>query len=380
MTDLSRTPPHAHAATVSRGAELLHAQQRTRALIADGLAALTRGEHVIVTGDRHSGFLGALVAAVDGLTPQAIAFMVTHGRGPLYAPIDAQRLEAVGLEVIRPATASRQRPALHVPVDVRAGTTTGLSAADRVATIRALADPSSRAEDFRVPGHVLPIGARAEGVLDRPGHTEAAVDLARLAGLSPATATASMLTEAGEIMTLPEIEAFAVAHGLVVLQIADVAAYRRDREDVIERIGEALLPIPEGRFIALGYRDRFELGEHLAMVMGDLQEPGPVMVRVHTECLAGDVFDFHGCGCRRLLRSSIDEIAEHGRGVLLYIRAPGADRARLRHMEPVISAPLEDADQRAATTAVNGVAISMLRDLGVTAERLAVEPSAESAA
>jgi len=368
--------PAVHVPTVGRGIDVLLEQQRTTRVVDEALRAIAAGKFVIVTGDRHAGFVGALVAAVDLLTAEHLNFMITHARGPVYATVDAELLGALGLEVIRPGGATKRRPAVHVPVDYRPGTTTGLSTADRVATIRALADPSSRSPDFRVPGHVLPIGGRAGGVLERPGHTEAAIDLVRMAGLTPAASTCSMLGESGMTATIEEIRAFADQHGLLVLQIADIAAYRREREAVIERLGEALLPIPEGRFVALGYRDRYESGEHLALVTGELHDPGPIMVRVHTECLVGDAFGFLGCDCRELLRESIEEIAEKGRGVLLYVRPPDGDRARLRHIEPAIPPELEHLDQQAAATAVIGVAISMLKDLGIDGDRIARESAA----
>jgi 3,4-dihydroxy 2-butanone 4-phosphate synthase/GTP cyclohydrolase II len=257
-----------------------------------------------------------------------------------------------------------------VPVDFRPGTTTGLSASDRAATIRGLVDPGSTSRDFRVPGHVFPIGAREFGVLERPGHTEAGVDLVRMAGCSPAAVTCSILAESGDTANIEEINAFAAERGLMVIKIADVAGYRREREDVVDRVGEAVLPIPEGRFLAIGYADRFETGEHLALVLGELAHDGPVMVRVHTECLAGDAFGSLICDCDKELRRSIDEIAEHGGGVLMYVRSPGGDRRRLRHLEPEVPPALGDLDQQAVDAAVNGVALSMLKDLGVTAERI----------
>jgi 3,4-dihydroxy 2-butanone 4-phosphate synthase / GTP cyclohydrolase II len=373
VSDPTPTAPSGHEPTVGRGNRLLAEHERTLTLMAQALRAVAAGEMVIVTGDRHLGFVGALVTVADRVTPERVNFFITEARGPVYATMDAQRLDALGLEVIRPAGANRRRPAIHVPVDYRPGTTTGLSTSDRARTIRALADPDSRPEDFRVPGHVLPIGARRAGVLERPGHTEAAVDLVRLAGLTPAAVTCSILNEAGGTASVQEIAAFADQHGLIVLQIADIAAYRRQSEDVIERVDGAVIPTPDGRFLALGYRDPHERGEHMALVMGDLEQPGPIMVRVHTECLAGDVFGFTGCRCGADLRASIEEVADHGRGVLLYIRAPGGDRERLRHLEPAMTPALEAADRKAAATAVNGIAISMLRDLGVTPGRLASE-------
>jgi 3,4-dihydroxy 2-butanone 4-phosphate synthase/GTP cyclohydrolase II len=329
---------------------------------------------VIVTGDRHASFVPALVAGVDHLTPPALNFLITHGRGPLFAALDTRRLEVLRLDVIRPTEGDAQGDAIHVPVDLRVSGMTGLSAADRVATVKALADPASNPEDFRVPGPVFPVGARAGGVLERLGHTEAAVDLARLAGLSHAAVTCSILAEDGTMATLDETHAFAARHGLVVLQIADIATYRREVEPVIERIGQASLPTPEGRFLALGYRDRFEAGEHIALVAGDLTEAGPVMIRVHADCLAGDVFGVLACECKAALQRSIAEIAQHGRGVLLYIRTPGGDGGRLRHLDPALEPALVEADKKAAATAISGVALSMLKDLGVTSRRLAEEP------
>jgi 3,4-dihydroxy 2-butanone 4-phosphate synthase/GTP cyclohydrolase II len=338
--------------------------------VSEAVDALGRGEIVIVVGDRHSGFVGALVTAADLITTEIVNFYITRARGPLYVTMDSDRLAQLGLELIRPHSATRDRPAVHVPVDYRPGTTTGLSAGDRAATIRGLVDPASQARDFRVPGHVFPIGARPRGVLERPGHTEAGVDLVRMAGRSPAAVSCSILSQAGTTATVEEITAFAVEHGLLVIKIADVAGYRREREEVIDRVGEAFLPIPDGRFLAIGYADRFEPGEHLALVLGELTEDGPIMVRVHTECLAGDAFGSLACECQTELRRSIDEIAEHGRGVLLYVRSPGGDRGRLRHLEPEVAPALGDLDQQAVDAAINGVALSMLRDLGVTAERI----------
>jgi 3,4-dihydroxy 2-butanone 4-phosphate synthase/GTP cyclohydrolase II len=338
--------------------------------VAEAVEALGRGETVIVVGDRHSGFVGALVTAADLITPEIVNFYITHARGPLYVTVDSGRLSRLGLELIRPHSATPDRAATHVPVDFRPGTTTGLSASDRAATIRALVDVNSTARDFRVPGHVFPLGAREWGVLERPGHTEAAVDLVRIAGCSSAAVTCAILSKSGDTATIEEVNALAAARGLLVIKIADVAGYRREREDVIERVGEAFLPIPEGRFLAIGYSDRFEPGEHLALALGELGADGPIMVRVHTECLAGDAFGSLICDCNEELRRSIEEIAEHGRGVLLYVRAPGGDRRRLRHLEPDVTPALGDLDRQAVEAAVNGVALSMLRDLGVTADRI----------
>lgn len=357
------------------GRELLAEQQRTSGLVDEAVRAVARREKVIIAGDRHSGYVGVLVAPVYDLTPETVNFLITHGRGQIYAMLEAGRLDALGLELMRPREAT-QRPAMRVPVDHVASTTTGLSAADRTATIRALADPASSGDDFRVPGHVFPIGARPGGVLERPGHTEAAVDLMHMAGLPPAVVACSILADDGTTAGPAEIRDFATEHGMTVIRIADIAGYRREQEDVIERVGECVLPIPEGRFLAVGYRDRFEPGEHVALVHGDFHDPGPVMVRVHAECLAGDVFGIHVCECRAHLKSSIDEIVEHGCGVLLYVRPPGGEPARFRHIEHAADQTHAAEDANALEAAVNGVALSVLRDLGITADRLVSEPSA----
>jgi 3,4-dihydroxy 2-butanone 4-phosphate synthase/GTP cyclohydrolase II len=370
------TAANRHVSTLRRGGDLLAEQRRSRVLVSRAVSAIARGQPVIVTGDRRASFVPALVAGVDRITPPALNFMITHGRGPLFAALEAARLEGLGLELIRPHARGDENDPVHVPVDHRAGTTTGLSAADRVATVRALADPASRPGDFRVPGHVFPVGARAGGVLEQLGHTEAAVDLARLGGLSRAALTCPILAEDGTMATLDQTHAFAAHHGLVVLQIADIATYRRDVELVVERVGQASLPIPEGRFLAVGYSDRYERGEHMALIVGELRDPGPVMIRVHADCLSGDVFGSLICGCRAELQRSIEEIAEHGRGVLIYIRTPGGDRGRLRHLDPALDPALLEADRKAAATAISGVALSMLKDLGVTSRRLAGETSA----
>jgi 3,4-dihydroxy 2-butanone 4-phosphate synthase/GTP cyclohydrolase II len=349
---------------------LLAEQRKIGARVAEAEAVLKRGGTVIVVGDRHSGFLGALVTPAELITAETVNFFITHARGPLYATVDSNRLAELRLEVIRQHSATRDR-ALHVPLDIRTGTTTGLSAGDRAATIRALANPASTAIDFRVPGHVFPIGAERWGVLERPGHTEAAVDLVRMAGLFPAAAAAAMMSTSGEIAGIDEIEAFASQHRLCVIKIGDIAGYRREREQVIDRVGEALLPTREGRFLAIGYADRFEPGEHLALVAGDLTEDGPIMVRIHIECLAGDAFGATVCECKAELQASVEELAEHGRGVLLYLRSPGGDRGRLRHLEPEMAPALSQLDQETVDGAVSGVALSMLKDLGVTRDRLA---------
>jgi 3,4-dihydroxy 2-butanone 4-phosphate synthase/GTP cyclohydrolase II len=269
---------------------------------------------------------------------------------------------------VRSSDDGPDRRAIYVPVDVRAGTHTGFSAADRAATIRALIDPVSAPDDFRIPGHVTPIGCRTGGVLERAGHTEATVDLMRLAGRTAAAVVCPLLAPTGDAATPEDACRFAADHGFPLVWIEDIVRYRRWLEDVIERVGETLLPLPEGRFRAIGYRDPYVRGEHMALVLGDLDGSPSVAVRVHTECLGGDALGFAGCGCRAHLHESMREISDLGTGVLLYLRAAGGDAARLRHVF-ALAGPDKVPDIGRPN---DGVAISILRDLGVEADRAAV--------
>jgi 3,4-dihydroxy 2-butanone 4-phosphate synthase/GTP cyclohydrolase II len=322
--------------------------------------AIARGRVAVVTGLRHDEFQGGLVAAAQAIDAPTVNFLLRHGRGPLYVALDAPRLDALDLELVRPRTAGPGRPAVRVPVDVADGTTSGISAADRAATIRALVDEERGAADFRVPGHVHPIAARASGVLERAGHTEAAADLVRLAGGPPAAVVSLILNDDGATASAGEVRTFALEHGLAVLDIADVVAYRRAHEDVIVRGGETLLPIVAGTFRAFGYRDPFEPGEQFALVHAEARDGVAPLIRIHLECMLGDVFRSGGCDCAAALDASIDAVTRAGHGAILYLRSPDGDAGRLRHLtgEPRV------ADLR-QQLAIDGVALSILRDLGL---------------
>lgn len=326
--------------------------------------AVRSGGMVVVTGERDVGYRAAAVRSVDGLTATAVNELLARARGPLYVTLQEERLDELRLAVIRSTDSGPEQRAIHVPVDVRHGTTTGLSAADRAATIRALVDPESTPGDFRIPGHVTPIGCRKGGVLERAGHTEATVDLVRLAGRTPAAVVCPILGPSGDVATPDDARAFAGAHGLPLVDIAEIASYRRWIEDIIERVGETLLPLPEGRFRAIGYRDPYVHGEHMALVLGDLEGGRRIQVHVHTECLAGDALGYLGCGCRDALHASMAQVSDAGTGIILYLRTPGGDAARLRHLTEAAGDP-----DTGGHPPNDAVAISILRDLGVDADR-----------
>jgi 3,4-dihydroxy 2-butanone 4-phosphate synthase / GTP cyclohydrolase II len=284
------------------------------------IAAIRAGEMVIVVdlADRENE--GDLVMAAQHVSACDVHFMATEGRGLICVPMTAARLAALQ---INPMVARNSEPAgkaFYVSVDVRTGTTTGISASDRASTIRALADPDSRAEDFSRPGHVFPLGAREGGVLERAGHTEAAVDLLHLAGLQPVAVICEIADTDGEMARMPALVRFAERHRLTMVTIAELTAYRRSAERLIDRIGKARLPLTQGQFTAVGYRDTTNGCEHIALVHGDLAASEQIPVHIHTECLIGDAFESLGCDCGTRLHRAIDLIVQNGAGVVIYLR------------------------------------------------------------
>jgi 3,4-dihydroxy 2-butanone 4-phosphate synthase / GTP cyclohydrolase II len=283
------------------------------------VAAIARGEMVVVVDSPDRENEGDLVMAAEKVTPEAVNFMATHGRGLICAPMLPQRLADLGIEPMVANGTDPHGTAFHVGVDLRAGATTGISAADRAATLAALAGPAGSAADFTRPGHIFPLAARSGGVLRRAGHTEAAVDLAQLAGLAPAGVICEIMAADGRMARLPDLLAFAAEHGLLVVAISDLIAYRRRRERLIERVTEARMPLRDADFWAVGYRDVHDGREHVALVLGDVRAPG-VLVRVHSECLTGDVFGSRRCDCGAQLERALAMIAAEGRGVVVYLR------------------------------------------------------------
>lgn len=292
------------------------------------VTAISAGEMVIVVDSADRENEGVLVMAAQHVGACHVHFMATEGRGLICVPMTAARLAA--LQINPMVARNNSDPAgktFYVSVDVRTGTTTGISASDRASTIRALADPDSRAEDFSRPGHVFPLGAREGGVLERAGHTEAAVDLLHLAGLHPVAVICEIADTDGEMARMSALVRFAERHRLTMVTIAELTAYRRSTERLIDRIGQARLPLTQGQFTAVGYRDTTNGCEHIALVHGDPATSDHNSVHVHTECLTGDAFGSVGCDCGSRLHRAIDLIVENGAGVVIYLR----DDERPRH-------------------------------------------------
>lgn len=285
------------------------------------IAAIKAGRPVIVTDDEARENEGDLIFAAELATPQLVAFLVRYASGYVCVPLTGADCDRLDLPPMYHTNQDPRGTAYRVTVDARGGGT-GISAADRARTIRLLADPDARATDFSRPGHVVPLRALEGGVLRRPGHTEAAVDLARLAGLRPAGVLSEIVSQKdeSEMARRDELEAFAAEHDLVLVTIADLVAYRRRHETQVERIAEARLPTEVGVFQAVGYRSLTDAGEHVALVYGDIGDGQDTLVRVHSECLTGDVFGSVRCDCGPQLHAAMARVAAEGRGVVLYMR------------------------------------------------------------
>jgi len=287
------------------------------------LADLRRGKMVIVVDDADRENEGDLVMAAEHATPAAINFMAKFGRGLICVPTTGDRLKQLGVE--RMVTQNREtfKTDFQVSVDAARGVTTGISAADRAKTIQVMADPTALADDLVQPGHIFPLRAKSGGVLQRAGHTEAAVDLARLAGCRPIGVICEVMSDDGTMARLPELRKFARKHKLKVCSIADLISYRREREKLVERIEVVKMPTDYGDFDLHLYRSHTDGQHHIALVKGDLGRGERVLVRVHSECLTGDVFGSRRCDCGPQLQQAMKQVSAAGCGVILYMRQEG---------------------------------------------------------
>jgi 3,4-dihydroxy 2-butanone 4-phosphate synthase/GTP cyclohydrolase II len=285
------------------------------------LQEIADGGMVIVVDDEDRENEGDLVMAAEHVTPADIAFMVRHTSGVLCVALPGERCDALGLPLmVGDHNTEQQRTAFTHTVDLAEGTTTGISAADRSATIRALADDACDGAAFNRPGHVFPLRARDGGVLKRAGHTEAAVDLTRMAGLSPAGVISEIVNDDGTMARRPDLFRFARVHGLPVITIADLIRYRRRVDVLVERTGDARVPTPWGEFRCLSYRSLIDGTEHVAFTLGDVASGEDLLVRVHSECLTGDIFRSLRCDCGPQLEAAMSRVAAVGRGVVVYLR------------------------------------------------------------
>ncbi|MEV0750428.1 bifunctional 3,4-dihydroxy-2-butanone-4-phosphate synthase/GTP cyclohydrolase II [Streptomyces sp. NBC_01220] len=283
---------------------------------------IAAGRPVVVVDDEDRENEGDLVIAAEKATPEIVAFMMSECRGLICAPMENDELERLELPQMVAHNTESMKTAFTVSVDASAahGVSTGISAADRAATLRLLAGGTAGPGDFVRPGHIFPLRARSGGVLVRNGHTEAAVDLARLAGLRPAGAIVEIAGEDGVMLRLPQLVPFARKHGLTIISIEDLIAYRRTSEPTVRREAEVRLPTDFGAFTAFGYRSTVDGVEHVALVHGDIGDGEDVLARVHSECLTGDIFRSQRCDCGPQLQASMRRITEEGRGVVVYLR------------------------------------------------------------
>ncbi len=293
------------------------------ATIPEAIEEIKAGRFVIIVDDEARENEGDLAIAAEKITPEAINFMAKYGRGLICMPVLGKRLDELNIPMMVGDNTSKHETAFTVSIEAKHRVSTGISAYDRAETINAVLDPVTKPEDLARPGHTFPLRARDGGVLVRVGHTEAIVDLARLAGLYPGGVICEIMNEDGTMARLPELEAFAMQHGLKMVSIAELIAYRRRHEKLVTRVAEANLPTIYGNFIAVAYRSTIDADEHVALVRGDISGEEPVMVRVHSECLTGDVFGSLRCDCGEQIAMAMQAIAEEGRGVFLYMRQEG---------------------------------------------------------
>jgi 3,4-dihydroxy 2-butanone 4-phosphate synthase/GTP cyclohydrolase II len=357
------------------------------ASIEDALVDVRAGKIVIVVDDADRENEGDFIIAAERVTPEAVNFMVTHGRGIVCLPLTQQRLEELRIPLMVSKNNESHGTAFAVSIDVRDRTTTGTSAFDRAETIRAVADPMLRPEDVRMPGHVFPLMAQEGGVLRRAGHTEATVDLARLAGLYPAGALCEVLHPDGTMARLPELTRIARAHGLTLISIADLIEYRRRRERLVRRVADATIPTEHGEFRAFAYESVLDGRTHVALVLGEVGDGERILVRVHSECLTGDVFGSLRCDCGDQLRHAVDRIGGEGRGVVLYIRGHEGRAIGLTHKLRAYRLQEQGLDTVQANEELGfppdprdyGIGAQILADLGVRSMRLLTNNPAKRA-
>ncbi len=349
--------------------------------VEDAIADIAAGKAVVVVDDEDRENEGDIIFAASKATPELMAFTIRHSSGVICVPMPADMLDRLEIPLMTPHNKDKLRTAYTISVDARDGVSTGISAADRAHTARVLADSATEPWEITRPGHVFPLRYREGGVLVRRGHTEAAVDLARMAGLTPAGVLVEVVNDDGTMKRGNELRAFADEHGLKLISIEQMVHYRRRTESHVERIAETRLPTKYGDFTAFGYRITVDASEHIALVYGDpaaLRNGDPVLTRVHSECLTGDVFGSARCDCGPQLEEALRLVAEEGRGVVIYLR--GHEGRGIGLLAKLQAYQLQDGGRDTVDANLDlglpadarhyGAATQILRDLGVSTVRL----------